>query len=464
MAGREFTRREALRSGTVALAALGFGATTTSRAGRADEAIADSRIRVGVIGTGFRGKYLIGNLPESARVTAICDCSTAQIAETMKPTEQFAPVLQTFRDTDAAHCATYQDYRRMLDREQLDAVIIATPDHHHTQAAMLALDAGLDVYLEKPLTVTIREGRLLADKVKQTGRILQVGSQQRTMEINQFACEFIRDGGLGKITKVELPNYPGPLSNPQFGEEPIPKSLNWDLFIGPTPMRPYHRKLWVKDIFTIGDLLWRGWDLFRDYSGHIMTNWGAHSVDMMQYALGRDDTGPVFVEAIEPTSVETIYKDWSHKTPKPTGKSERRFWPVRMKYADGVEVAFTGWNHPALFFGERGVMKIRRNRFEIDPPHLITDGPGPEVVNKWRGDGYVARPHLQNWLDCMQTRQTPNAPVEVGHRTVTVCHLANIARELARPLKWNPAAERFVDDEQANMKLERPRRKGFELP
>ena len=463
MAENELTRRDAFHRSVVTAAAFGIGATTALRAGRADEAIADNRVRVGVIGTGFRGKYLIGNLPESARVTAICDCSKKQIAETMKPNKQFAPVLQTFRDTDATRCATYQDYRRMLDREQLDAVIIATPDHHHAQAAMLALDAGLDVYLEKPLTVTIREGRTLADKVKATGRVLQVGSQQRTMEINQFACEFIRDGGLGKISKVELPNYPGPLSNPQFGEEPIPKSLDWDLFIGPTPMRPYHRNLWVKDIFKIGDLLWRGWDLFSDYSGHIMTNWGAHSIDMMQYALGKDDTGPVFVEAIEPNSVETIYQDWSHKTPKPIDNSERRFWPVRMKYADGVEVVFTGGNHPARFFGERGVMKIRRNHFQVNPPSLITDGPGPEVAKKWAGEGYVARPHLKNWLDCIQTRQLPNAPVEIGHRTVTICHLANIARELARPLNWNPGTERFVNDEQADLKLERPRRKGFEL-
>jgi len=438
------------------------------------------RIRVGVIGTGVRGKYLIGNLPSSARVTAICDCATSRMADTLEPDRKpFVDVLANFREDDGARCSTYQDYRRMLDREKLDAVIIATPDHHHAQAAMLALEAGLDVYLEKPLAVTIREGRLLADKVKKTGRVLQVGSQQRTMEMNRFACEFIRGGGLGKISKVELPNYPGPISDPQFAGEPIPEGLDWNLFLGPTRLRVHNRKLWVKDEFKVGDLVWRGWDLFRDFSGHIMTNWGAHSVDMMQYALGRDDTGPVSVQAVEPDSVEAIYKDWDHKTPavgwvsdptnsnkrvgSETQPTDRRFWPVKMQYADGIEVSFLGPNDPIRFHGERGVMKVRRNFFEVDPPELITAGPDPKIAEKWKGGGHVARPHLENWLDCIRTRETPNAPAEVGHRTVTICHLANIARELTRPLRWNPKTERFVDDEEANHLLDRPRRKGFEL-
>ena len=186
-----------------------------------------------MIGIGVRGKYLIGNLPETVRVTAICDCATSRMASALEPKGEFASILQRFRETDAAHCATYQDYRRMLDREKLDAVIIATPDHHHTLAGMLSLQAGLDVYLEKPLTVSIHEGRLLANMVKKTGRVLQVGSQQRTMEMNRFACEFIRDGGLGKITKVELPNYPGPLGDPRLPAETIPNGLDWNQFLGP---------------------------------------------------------------------------------------------------------------------------------------------------------------------------------------------------------------------------------------
>jgi len=284
------------------------------------------------------------------------------------------------------------------------------------------------------------------------------------MDMNRFACEFIRDGGLGKISKVELPNYPGPISNPVFAAEKIPDGLDWNLFLGPTPLRAHNPKLWVKDEFKVGNLMWRGWDLFRDYSGHIMTNWGAHSVDMMQYALGRDDTGPVAVEAVQPNSVDTIYKDWAKKTPKQAGHDGRRFWPVKMRYSDGIEVSFLGPNDPIRFHGERGLMKVRRNYFEVDPTELITNGPDPKVAEKWKGGGHVASPHLENWLDCIRTRETPNAPVEVGHRTVTICHLANIARELNRPLRWDSVSEKFIDDDNGNQLLDRPRREGFELP
>ncbi|MEZ6089723.1 MAG: Gfo/Idh/MocA family oxidoreductase [Pirellulaceae bacterium] len=236
---------------------------------------ANERLRVGVVGTGVRGKYLIGNLPPSVKVTAICDCSQLRLDSTLRPSGPFRNVLEHFLATDAATVATFHDYRRMFDQHELDAVVIATPDHHHTLAAMLALQAGLDVYLEKPLTVCIREGRLLADAVKRSGRILQVGSQQRTMEMNRFACEFIRDGGLGKITKVELPNYPGPLPVAQYDQEDAVGGIDFDLFCGPARLRPHHRRLWMKEDFKVDDLLWRGWDLFRDYSGHLMTNWGA---------------------------------------------------------------------------------------------------------------------------------------------------------------------------------------------
>ncbi|QEF96887.1 Glucose--fructose oxidoreductase precursor [Stieleria maiorica] len=428
-----------------------------------------SRLRVGVIGTGVRGKYLIGNLPENARVVALCDCATSRVAGTLSPKQEFAEVLAGFCQRDSGACKSYQDYRRMLDREPLDAVIIATPDHHHVQAAMLALHAGLDVYLEKPLSLTIREGRLLADLVKSTGRVLQVGSQQRTMELNRFACEFIRDGGLGKVKRVDCPNYPGPIAESGFNSEPIPEELQWELFLGPSSFRPHNRKLWVKDKFKVDQRLWRGWDLFRDYSGHLMTNWGAHNVDMVQYALGMDHCGPVNIAPLD-VSEAALERDWRkkwyNKTPRPEGRFSQasRFQPVTMEYADGTTLNFLPDVPTATFYGEHGSMKISRNRFVTDPPDLIRNAPDPAIADRWKGSGFVARPHLQNWIDCMETRRPTNAPAEVGHRSVTVCHLANLVREVNRPLKWNPVEERFVDDEEANALLNRPRRKGFELP
>jgi predicted dehydrogenase len=455
---RKTTRREFLQTSIAA------AAVSTSGVRRVAAASPSEQIRIGVIGTGVRGKYLIGNLPDSARVAAICDCAISRMTETLQPRGEFAPVLARFRQRDAAGCATHQDYRRMFDREKLDAAIIATPDHHHALAAMLALEAGLDVYLEKPLTLTIREGRLLADLVGKTGRVLQVGSQQRTMEINRFACEFIRDGGLGKIAKVELPNFPGPMTIPRMQNDPVPEGLDWELFLGPAPLRAHARMLWVKEEFRVGDLLWRGWDVYRDYSGHLMTNWGGHSIDMVQYALGRDDTGPVEVRAVEPVSVEAIAEMWKDKTPLPATYRPHRYWPVQMRYADGVDLHFTPDVEEIRFHGERGMLKMGRNRFQVDPPDLVKDPPDPAVAEKWKGPGHVARPHLENWLECIRTRAAPNAPVEAGHRTATICHLANIARELNRPLQWRPEQEQFVDDEEANSLVDRPRRRGFELP
>jgi predicted dehydrogenase len=383
----------------------------------------------------------------------------------MKPTGEFKQVLGHFLEQSVAACVVYQDYRHMLESEPLDAVIIATPDHHHVLAAMLALHAGLDVYLEKPISVSIMEGRLLASLVQRTGRILQVGSQQRTMEMNQFGCQFILNGGLGKISHVQLANFPGPMRLPSLSSEEIPPGMEWDLFCGPTRGIPYNRKVWIKDEFKEGSLLWRGWDLWRDFSGHMMTNWGAHSIDMVQYALGQDTSGPVEVAPREPLSTDSYWEDWKEKTPAPSDPVDaRRFWPVTMKYDNGVELQFDSGPDRIVFHGEKGSLQMRRNFFSVEPSDLVRNPPPAEVLDKWQGNGHVARPHLQNWIDCIRSRQVPNAPVEVGHRTASICHLANIARELNRTLRWNPQAEQFVADEEANNYLQRPRRPGFELP
>ncbi len=453
---------------SMAIATASLSARGWSSLARGDSPA--NRVRVGVIGTGVRGKYLIGNLPESARVEAICDCATSRMTETLRPKKSFQQVLAEFVRRDATHCSTHQDYRQLLDKRELDAVIIATPDHHHVQAAMLALQAGLDVYLEKPVSLTIREGRLLADAVKKTGRVLQVGSQQRSMQVNRFACEFIRDGGLGKVSRVDFPNYPGPMPIEIYGKEPDPEGLDWDLFLGPTPSVPHHTRLWMKEDFKVGELLWRGWDLFENYSGHLMTNWGGHSIDMVQYALGMDHTGPVKIEMNHDVSEAALERDWQTKwkikTPASRGSwlAEKRMLPVTCTYSNGVTLNLLPDINEATFYGERGAMLISRNKYTVDPPSLVQHGPGPEATAIWAGEGHVARPHLQNWLECIRSRDVPAAAAEVGHRTGSICHLINLARVLNRTLHWNPDLEEFVDDPAANKLLDRPRRNGFLLP
>jgi len=462
------TRRQAL--GTAAAVGTAYF-IPTGVLGGAGRTGANERVRIGLIGAGVRGKYLIANLPPAAQVVALCDCYLPRVAQTLKPTGDFARPLAMFAQTDAARCSTHQDYRRMLDRQRLDAVVIATPEHHHVQIALLALQRGLDVYVEKPLTLTIAEGRALVEAAGRTDRIVQVGSQQRTMEMNVFACRFIREGGLGRVHRVELPNYPGPMPHFALPEEPPPEGLDWNLFCGPRPLRAHHRRRWVKEEFEVDGLLWRGWDLWHDFSGHIMTNWGAHSVDMVQLALGKDDTGPVEVWLPPAKSDEraTFAKIWAAKTPPLGSVPDRstdaaRFRPVAMRYADGTVLEFTSQENFTVFHGERGKLTMSRNKFTVDPPELVRDAPDPAVTKKWEGPGHVARPHLANWLACLASRKTPNAPLESGHRTVTVCHLANLARQLGRKLRWDPKTERFAGDDEADALLDRPRRKVFELP
>jgi len=187
---------------------------------------ANERVIVGVIGAGIRGKYLVADMPAAARVAALCDCSLPRVADTLKARGPFAPLLETFRGRDAQRCATFQDYRRMIDRAKLDAVVITTPDHHHVAAAMLACRAALDVYVEKPLSLTIAEGRALVRAVKRSGRVCQVGSQQRSMEMNRCACRAVRDGVIGKASFVQVQNYPGPMRYTSLPGEPVPFRRN----------------------------------------------------------------------------------------------------------------------------------------------------------------------------------------------------------------------------------------------
>ena len=451
------TRRRLLAATAAGLAAprsLSSGSSAAST---------DSRLRVGLIGCGVRGRYLIASLPPAARIAAVCDCATSRMTETLRPTGEWAGLLGDWAAADGASARTFQDYRRLIDAGGLDAVIVAAPDHHHVPAATHALEAGLHVYLEKPVSVCIAEGRELVGAVRRSGRVLQVGSQQRSMAVNRAACEFVAGGGLGAVERVELPNYPGPRRDPDWPAEPIPPGLDWDLFLGDTPRRPHNRHLWVKDRFTVDGAAWRGWDLYRAYSGHLTTNWGAHGVDMVQFALAADETGPVSIEPLPPAdaaAVAALRRDfdrkWRKKTPPPeTGWAEAsRFHPVRLTYADGVAVEFRPDVKEATIHGARGSVAIPRNDYRAAPATLL---PRPDEADRapWEGRGFVARPHLQNWLDAIAGAADPTAPAEAGHRTATVCHLVNLARELRRPLRWDPVAERFENDAAANALLSR---------
>lgn len=465
---RKISRRQSLRVAATSLAAPWI--VPRHVLGGAGRTAPNDRIEIGLIGVGVRGKYLLANLPESVQVTALCDFSDEQVDSALRPQGGFEKILADFATHQGPAAVRYRDYRRLIDEHAMDAVIVATPDHHHAQAAILAMQAGCDVYVEKPLAVTIGEGQALVQAARKFKRVVQVGSQQRTMQVNRTACEFIRSGGLGNISLVEERNLPGPMPYQanDFPGQPVPASLDWDLFCGPTPLRPYHPDLWIKDAYKFGYLTWRGWDLFEDYSGHLMTNWGAHSVDMVQYALGMDNSGPVHLKPL-PRQIDNFIDDQYHEKTPPLGtlksreRDRMRFCPVEMTYANGVSLRFTPGVRKTIFYGEHGTLELSRNKYVVDPTDLLPP-PDKRELERWDGSGHVARPHLENWLQAVRTRGEVNAPIEVGHRSVTVCHLANIVRLLGRELRWDPVTETFPEDDQANALLHRPRRSGFELP
>ena len=379
-------------------------------------------VRIGVIGSGNRARQLMGQLPAPGKLVAISDCYHQKMLDAEKKLGQ--------------QFEKYADYREMFDKEQLDAVIIGTPDHSRSLVCIRACQAELDVYAEKPLTAYIEEGRHIVNAARRYQRVFQVGTQQRTMEVNRFCCDFVRNGGLGDIRVVQASNYTGPNKYPGASELPgeeIPQGDDWDTWCGPTPLRPFNNKLQFR---------WMQW---WDYSGGEMTNWGAHGVDQIQSALGKSLTGP---------------RELWPVTPGPNGK-------VSMKYADGTLVRFEldgGPKGGGIFVGSKAKMEINRNRYATNPKGFVKDGPDPDGVRSWDTADWMAGPHLANWLDCVKSRETPNADVEIGHRSVSICHLVNITRELGRKVIWNPDTEEFVNDAEANRLVRRPRRRGYELP
>ncbi len=381
---------------------------------------ANSRIRIGVIGLGSRGNLLIDQLPQEAEVVAVSDCYLARAHEAV--------------GRRRAQWRVYQDYRQLLDQNDIDAVIEASTEHGRALIDINVCLAGKDLYAEKPLTLYIEEGRQLVRAARRSARVVQVGTQQRSMALNRAACEFVRQGGLGRLHFVLGVNYPGPsLSGPR-PEEPVFPGLDWDRWLGQAKMRPFHNDYYYR---------WMGW---RDFSGGEMTNWGAHGLDQIQSALGADHTGPVECWPIE-------------------GSADGA---VALRYASGVtvrlELPMTQLVGGAMFVGEKGRLEIMRNKVISDPPDLFTAAPPQEEIDKWNRGIWQAKFHMQNWLDCIRSRNQPLADVEIGHRSVTVCHLANLTRQLGRKLRWDPAKEEFVDDTEANRAAKRDRREGYQLP
>ncbi|NUQ64237.1 MAG: Gfo/Idh/MocA family oxidoreductase [Pirellulales bacterium] len=417
------TRRRFLKSvGGVAFAAP-FLVASSSRG--AAESSPNERITLGFIGVGKQSYYHLSAMSArpDVQVLAICD-----VQETKR---QAARQLVQERYGSAYPLGVYNDFRELLARDDIDAVVIGTPDHWHAIPAIEAAKAGKDIYCEKPLSLTVKEARAMVNAARRYGRVFQTGSQQRSDREFRFACEMVRSGRIGQLKSINV-NVGGPSTDCYLPEEPVPEGVDWDLWLGPAPWRPYHSILCPPPSFT-GYPLWRS---YRDYSGGGMTDWGAHHFDIAQWGMGADDTGPV--EIIPPDGKDVPL--------------------LTYKYANGVSVYHGGGGNGVVFHGAEGKIEVNRGHLETWPSNLKEKSIGPNEVHLYLSPG-----HHNDWLRAIRTRQKPICDVEIGARSVSVCHLGNLAYWLKRPLRWDPAKEEFVGDPEANRWLDRPRRDPWTL-
>ena len=414
---------------------------------------ANDRIYVGLIGPGGRSHDLTRESPKDLKLVAVADCDLRAIPRYL------AAVGKSENTIISEKCATYQDYRQMLSKEKLDGVFVATPTHVRVLACLHAMQAGLDVYAEKPLTLTIEEGQYLVRAEKKYKTIFQVGTQQRSIAINNYGSDLIRNGAIGKVLTVRCPNFRGPAYRPKFPAEPTPVEMNWDLWCAQTELIPFSSELHPG---------LDHWARFREYCGWLVTGW-VHAFDQIQRALGTDDTGPVEIwpegpeESGANTKDSTRYADAMAIRPEwNRGLNDK----VAMRFAGGTILKMDiphdkGPQMGGVFVGEKGKIEINRNKLASNPPELIKDAPPPADKSEYAS---VSHEHIGNWVHCMRTREKTVASAAVGHRSTTLCHLINICRELNRKLQWDPVKEEFVGDEEANKLRTRPRRKGYELP
>ncbi|MHB8901450.1 MAG: Gfo/Idh/MocA family protein [Thermoguttaceae bacterium] len=412
-----------------------------------------NRIQVACIGTGNQGAGILKRFLENddVQVVAVCDVNTA--SHGYRDESQYLGreparkmVNDHYRDKSGSGsyqgCRTYVDFREVLACGDVDAVTVVVPDQWHAIMTIGAAEAGKDIYCEKPLSLTIGQGRAMVEAVKKHARVLQTGSMERSNPMNRFVCQLVRDGKIGQVkrvlTNVGYNNKVGP--GPGWKPMPVPEGFDYERWLGPAPSAPYHQDR----------CLYR----FRfnyDYSGGQVTNYGAHSNDLAQWGLGMDDSGPV--------EIEYVRAKWLPEGSLFNTALETEFL---CRYANGVELICRTSDKPvgARFEGTEGMVETTAYPWQVrsEPESLVAaEFPGGKVG----GDATSA--HVRNFLDCVRSRQVPVAPVEVGHRSASLCHLGNVAIRLGRNVKWDPRQERFPGDDEANQMLLRPMRAPWTL-
>jgi len=383
-------------------------------------------ILMGAIGVGGQGTSIMkwAKSKPGVKFVAVCDVDEDRTGKAAKEVGN--------------DCATYHDFRELVERKDLDAVTIGTVDHWHALTSIAAMKAGLDVYCEKPLALTVAEGQAMVKAAAKYDRIFQTGNMQRSDKRYRLAVELVRNGRAGKIHTVEARIGDNPVGGP-FPDGPIPNGLDWDFWKGPTADVPYVKQRCHYEF--------RWW---YEYSGGKMTDWGAHHNDIAQWGLDRDDSGPSYVTATGVTPSD-----------KPNSYNCHPHFAVTSTYDDGTDLVTTSdGENGNRFIGDKGWIFISRGRIDASEKKLI-DEPLPKDAVRV----YASNDHMQNFLDGIRTRKRPICDVNVGHRSATVCHIGAIALRLGIPLQWDPKAERFVGPraEEGNAMLSRDYRSPWKL-
>ncbi|MCR9117916.1 MAG: Gfo/Idh/MocA family oxidoreductase [bacterium] len=428
------SRRNFLLQSTSAVAASLAPAGFFTTAAQAASKSSLERPGIGAIGLKYQGSVVTKKAQKHGDVVALCDVDKQ--------------ILEKGQSDFGGKSRLFEDYRELLERDDVDVVTIGTPDHWHTKIAVDAMRAGKDVYVEKPLTLTVDEGKILTRVAKETGRVVQVGSWQRSDSRFRLAVEMVHAGRVGKLQRVDVVLAKHPTGGP-FKTQPAPKHLNWDLWQGQTPDTPY--------IPERCHYTFRWW---YEYSGGKMTDWGAHHLDIAQWGI---NSLPVEV-------------DGKAKLPNvKNGYNVAIDYGATYKYQNGVvmTVADSGRNG-IMFTGDRGRLFVNRGQVVGKPVEDLKSNPLPRDGFKLYSADNLSRPeragkldaiinHMGNFFDCIVSRKTPISDVVSQHQSATTCHIGNISMRLGRPLKWDPVKEVFINDAAANAMLKREQRSGFEI-
>jgi predicted dehydrogenase len=402
------------------------------------------RIAVGCIGVGRMGfsydmKEVLGY--GQAQVVAVCDVDSKRADHA----KQVAESHYAARSTDGTYkgCQAFKDFRDLIARDDIDAVLICTPDHWHVPIAIAATRAGKDIFLQKPLSLTIKEGRFLADTVHRYGNIFQIGSQQRSDRRFRFACELVRNGRIGELKTVNV-TFGLDISTTPQPTMPVPENLDYDLWLGPALWAPYTENR----VHPQNGYGRPGWLRIQDYGAGMITGWGSHHLDIAQWAMGTEHSGPTEIEG-------------KAEYPRDGLWDVHGMFHIEYTYPNGVKVICEGnkQNREGVRFeGTSGWVDVNRSRINAEPKSLLESTIKPDEINLYRSNN-----HKVNFFECIKSRAETIAPVEDAHRSCTMCLLGDISMQLGQKLKWDPKLEQIIDNEQATRMLSRPMRSPWHL-